>query len=373
MGLSDDLDISCLPLRDTDQLAEQWQALENNADCSFFQSWLWIGTWLQVYNPQVDVLKVSHQGDVIALALIACNQEVRFRFLKSTVAHLHETGNPQEDQLWIEYNGILSDRRFDDSLTAICMNYLIEEYAGWDELVIGAITEQEAAQFDIGNKLTRKDLWQAPTYGVELTALRASSKDYLSCLSRNTRYQIRRSIKHYEKSGTIKLELASTIDQALGYFKEISPLHKLRWGGGQGQSGFANPYFTDFHCHLIRNGFETGNVNLIRVSVAGHAVAYFYNFIYRNRVYFYLSGLEDSGDKILKPGLTGHALCIQHYLDTGKDYYDFMGGGERYKASLAEPSEPLCKISMQKKLFKFDLEHLGRRIKHRFNRFDEDK
>ena len=97
--------------------------------------------------------------------------------------------------------------------------------------------------------------------------------------------------------------------------------------------------------------------------VGSRPVAYFYNYIYKGKVYFYLSGLEKIEKSILKPGLLGHSLSIERYLQRGLDYYDFMGGGERYKKSLAIKRLHLYKVTFQKNFYKFKLETLARKAK----------
>jgi CelD/BcsL family acetyltransferase involved in cellulose biosynthesis len=167
----------------------------------------------------------------------------------------------------------------------------------------------------------------------------------------------------YQMNGDLIIETASSKSEAITFFNEIGPLHIERWGSGYGESGFANPYFKTFHHNLIDKCWDNGAVELLKIRVGKRVIARFYNFIYRNKVYFYLSGLVTEIDSKLKPGLTGHSLCIQKYIDDGYDYYDFMGGDERYKSNLSDKYQHLVKISLQKRKFKFILEKMGRNIK----------
>jgi len=97
---------------------------------------------------------------------------------------------------------------------------------------------------------------------------------------------------------------------------------------------------------------------------AGEQVlGYFYNFIYRQRVYFYLAGLAPVADKLQKPGLVGHSLLIAHYAARGLDCYDFMAGEARYKAQLGRNTGNLCQLILQRDSINLRLEQLARRIK----------
>lgn len=346
-------------------LESEWLDLEARSNNYFFLSWTWVQAWLETYEPTVDVLKVIHQDRIVGMVLIAKGEEVRFGVLNSNAIYFQQTGVPTEDQIWIEYNSILVDETHHTGAIEATCQFLVQYYKGWDELILGAVTESEATLIEDACGLSRHDLWEAPTYGVDLAAIRESGQDYLSTLSRNTRYQIRRAIKRYTESGEIKLVSAPSVEAAISCFDEIGPLHIARWGAEPDQSGYANSRFVDFHKKLIEIAWPKGQIDVTKIAVDGKPIGYFYNFIYRGRVYFYLSGLVVESDNTLKPGLLGHALCIQNYIKKGYDFYDFMGGGERYKASMATEQQKLFKISLQKKMLKFEIEKLGRRLKHK--------
>ena len=72
------------------------------------------------------------------------------------------------------------------------------------------------------------------------------------------------------------------------------------------------------------------------MSAGETAIAYLYNFIDGKTVRYYSSGFLYEADNRLKPGMVAHTLCIEHYLATGMDRYDFMAGEARYKTSLGE-------------------------------------
>jgi CelD/BcsL family acetyltransferase involved in cellulose biosynthesis len=165
--------------------------------------------------------------------------------------------------------------------------------------------------------------------------------------------------------GELRLDFAASVDEALRFFDDSAPLHLARWGDGYSQSGFANPKFVQFHHTLIRRGFDQGQIDLIRVRAGERILGYFYNFRFDGVVYFYLSGLVNESESKLKPGLCGHALAIQHYADAGYAYYDFMGGEERYKSSLAECRDELFQLSLQKDRLHFRLENFLRLVKNR--------
>ena len=355
-----------LPLNACPELSEDWITLEENAETSFFLSWTWISTWLRTYQPEVDVLKVYCDERLVALSLLSRSDFSQWKRFHSRRLHIHQTGEPAQDQIWTEYNGILACPEHEAAIYAILLPYLLEHYPDWDELVIGAISKKVADQLEGSSYLKPLVLWQSPSYGVDLLELKAEFPDYLSSLSRNTRYQVRRSFKLYDAQGGLSLQFASNVDEALSFFKQAGPLHLEKWGAGQGESGYSNPAFIKFHENLIQAAFPSGQVDLIKVSCNTRVLGYLYNFLYRDQVYFYLSGLLSEADSKLKPGLCAHSLAIQHYMDQGYQFYDFMGGQDRYKASLGKEHEELFHIALQKDHLKFKIEAFLRSMKQSF-------
>jgi hypothetical protein len=121
-----------------------------------------------------------------------------------------------------------------------------------------------------------------PTYLVDLSLMKG--KGYLEKLSKNSRYQIRRSIREYESSyGELRLIKVNSKNGALVFLKTAGIAHKKRWP----DSGFHNGDFTNFHEKLIRNKFEDGNIDLIKLVAAVEVVGLVYNFIYQKQIFLF--------------------------------------------------------------------------------------
>jgi CelD/BcsL family acetyltransferase involved in cellulose biosynthesis len=344
-------------------LSKDWSLLEESAEANFFLSWSWIGAWLESYTPNADVLSVHYKGELVALSLLCKSSFSSWKRFTTRRLHINQTGDPVLDQIWTEYNGILCSSVHEPQVQVLLMPFLVDHYAGWDELQVGAITQHLAKTLHESSGLTRLDLWHSPSYGVDLDVLTSGRLNFLDSLSRNSRYQIRRSLKLYAEEGGIKLQFAQTEQDAQLFFNEIAPLHMKKWGTRPGESGFSNPAFLRYHQNLIKGAFPLGQVDLIKISCGERVLGYIYNFLYKGRVYFYLSGLVSEPDSKLKPGLCAHALSIQHYMDKGYRFYDFMGGQDRYKSNLGKVHEELYHISLQKPHLKFKIESFLRGVK----------
>ncbi|WP_445426514.1 GNAT family N-acetyltransferase [Alishewanella sp. HL-SH06] len=352
----------CYPLDDLAKLSEHWQLLETKADNPVFLSWQWIGVWLGCYQLPVQVLEVRNaEQALVGLGLLLEHRIRRYGVLSSRCLRLHQSGRADLDQIWIEYNGFLTAKLHSTEIEDCALNF-VKTQLQWDEWIIGAIELPKAQRYAAQLQVQSHVLWEAPCYGVDLYSLRQQQQAYSDSLSANTRYQINRSLKLYQQRGEVKLVRPQSLAEALEWFEFTGPLHLKRWGAGPHCSGFANPEFVRFHRQMLQSCWPNG-ADIVALTVAGQTIATFYNFIYRNRVYFYLGGLDIEADNKLKPGLLGHMLCIEDYLARGFDYYDFMGGEERYKTQLGSLHTHLVQVSMQRKQFKFLLEQQARKVK----------
>ena len=353
-------------LKEYPSLSSDWLSLEQKSEASFFLSWTWVGTWLDCYLPEVDILSVTLDDEIIGLCLLSKSVFSQWKRFTSKRLHFHQTGKPELDQIWTEYNGVLCATDHASEINALVMPFLIKHYSGWDELMLGAVSKNLAETLQKSSGLSRLDLWESPSYGVDLQDLKTKGLGFLESLSRNTRYQIRRSLKIYESQGGLRLQFAANETEAWSFFHEIAPLHMGRWGTKVGESGFSNPAFVAFHDLLIKRAFPLKQVDIIKVFCGARVLGYLYNFLYRGRVYFYLSGLVSEQDAKLKPGLCAHALAIQYYMNKGYKFYDFMGGDDRYKSSLGAAHEELYLITLQKDRLKFKIEAFLRGLKQHF-------
>lgn len=352
----------------TELVAEEWLDLETRARPTVFLSWQWLGQWLDVYRPQASLLRVTEGDRVIGLGLVVASDERRHGLLKSRCLRLHQTGSKVLDQIWIEYNGFLAETGREHDVARACLIHLGEQNLDWDEFIVGAIEANEADFYAHTLGLHKHLRWEAPCYGVDLDALRRSGHVYLDTLSRNTRYQINRAHRLYEDRGPVELVRPDTLDDALAVFDSIGPRHLERWGNGPDQSGFANPDFVRFHRALIKAQWAEGGVDLVSVRAGDDVIASFYNLLHNQVVYFYLGGMMTESDNKLKPGLLGHALCIEDYRHHGFHYYDFMGGDERYKANLGQFHRQLVQVSLQRPRFKLKLENALREARQHWRK-----
>ncbi len=309
-------------VRDIAALAEQWRALEEHADLSFFQSWTWTGCLAGERFPD-PILAEARDGDtVVGLALFN-----RRRGLGRSTLYLGETGIPRFDSLTIEHNGPLVARGRDDVRDAI-LRTAARRYdlvlSGMAAPARGFVRKSQPAPFATldGNWFARR--------------------------SANTRQQIRRAERGYAATGPILATLAQTEDQAHAWLDEMAVMHQATWQARGRAGAFADPFFGRFHHELIRRGMRRDEIVLCRVAAGQRPVGILYNFRFQGRMSAYQSGFAyDPAEPRLKPGLVCHRQAIGQAAADGVAVYDFLAGDTRYKRSLADAAETMRWLSVE--------------------------
>ncbi len=336
-----------------------WQDLEQRAAPAFFLSWDWIGSWIQEASLHPLVL-IGREGERIVL-LGVLTPSARRDVLPVTIhgLQLHMTGEPGQDVITIEYNGFLVERDWAGKVEPAAIAYLLGgatvDGRRRDELHLKNIPVS-LEQSVCASGFYAREVQRKPSWRVDLAAMRAAGRQYLDCLRANTRQQIRRSIRLYEKRGDLDVARARGLSEALSFLDGLKELHQDYWAGRGEPGAFAYPFFERFQKRLIETCLPHGTVELVKVSAGRDVVGYLYNLVYRGHVYAYQTGLRYEGDPRLKPGLVSHCLCIQRHLDDGAKVYDFMAGEARYKANLGEPGPDMLYLLVEQSTWPLQLE-----------------
>jgi CelD/BcsL family acetyltransferase involved in cellulose biosynthesis len=346
-------------------LEARWRALEARADITFYLSWDWIGAWVDEAGLPDWVLVGRVDGEIIALGLLRRSLDRRHGFVRSRTLHLHATGYEDQDVIFIEYNALLTDRRF-DPLDAQAIAYLRSrqrEIGRFDEISLGGFTEDRFEAVQAAGLRTHVHALKSTAF-VDLEAIRRSGGDYLATLSANTRQQIRRAVRLYEARGPLILETARSVEEALTWFEGMGVLHEAAWRGKGDEGGaWRFPFLVAFHRQVIARSFPHG-VEIVRIRCGGQAIGYIHCLVRDGWIGSYLSGFAYEADNKLKPGLVSFYLYVQHRLEAGGEVLDFLAGDHRYKTSLGMPGPRMYWFRVQERRPLLLLERALRGVKH---------
>jgi CelD/BcsL family acetyltransferase involved in cellulose biosynthesis len=349
--------------RSGNDLQQAWRDLERRSNPSFFLSWTWIGTWLEVSQSKPLVLEVFSEGRRVGLGLLVHSSRSRLALLRSPY-HLHETGAIDQDAVMIEDNGFLAERGFERAVARSALHLLYT--LGKSAVTLSGIPEwllKEVPALGWRHRLVA-------TRGSPYRVLGLDGENELGQLSRNTRSQITGSIRLYERLGPLALTPSSGLHEARERLFELAALHQARWSAVGKPGSFASIYFQEFHKRLLEHGFETGEVDVLKIAAGARVVGYLYNFIRGDSVYSYQNGFDYSENPRLKPGLVSHALAFSYYRDRGMQRYHFLAGDARYKTSLSNRSYRLHWIILERDSPSRRIVHVARNLKAGISKFE---
>lgn len=360
---TDMIEVSITDIHDVPQLASQWAQLELNVKPAYFLSWGWVGTWLKLLPDTITpkVLMAKYKGETVGLAILIQNTLSRKGLIApSKTLVVHETGDLDYDLLTIEYNDFLIRKQYQTEVTTACLEYLKERFGDWDEILLRATdSNSPLTNFKLLKHcgLNLKINQDQPSWYVNLQELRETGKTYLDSLSSNTRYQIRRAIRECKKHGDLEFSTAQSVEEALDYLTRLSKWHHKYWRSKGHNGCFSNPFLLKFHQSLIRDRFNHGEIQLVRIRLDDNELGYLYNLVKDGCVYFYQSGFNYDAGKRLKPGLVAHYKAIEYNFEQGMSVYNFLASDDRYKCSLSTNKHRLLWVSLQKNKLRFRLEN----------------
>ncbi len=348
-----------IPITAAPNLEARWRTLEADASGSFFLSWSWIGPWLQLPHNTAELrIFQCFAGDtLIALAVVHNGVHYRRRVLPSKTVSINDALDGAFNMV-IEYNGVLARSGYEAPACEQLMSALSRE--NWDEFKLSqapySIYQAFVALLQKNPALTLIDdaqygTWIAPLDGI------VDIDSIIGKLSKNRRWQIRRSIKEYEKEGVLSIVSAASAEQALEFFERLGLLHTERWNSVGEAGSFAKPTWVEFHRNLIRQAFDRGEIQLLRICCGEREIGYIYNFLWRKQVLMLQSGFAQEASNVLRPGYISHIFAMHLNAQLGNTHYDFLMGDAEYKRVLAEENPPMTSFRIQQPRLRFSLEN----------------
>jgi hypothetical protein len=329
-----------------------WRTLEAKARPAYFLTWGWMENWLaclpRAGAPRLAI--VSRDDQPIAACFVSRRRLRRHGVISSRAVFINATGDAGFDELCLEHNALLAAE-------PVPLASLVELLPGaWDELFFPAADGEAIAQLGaLDARLRLRIDGEVENYVVDLEKVRADG--YVPLLGPSTRAQVR---KAQRQAGEVTFEVARDEREAMDIYEELVALHQRSWRM-RGQPGaFADPWFDRFHRRLIAQRFRHGELQLIRVSNRDLTIGCLYNFVSAGRVLFYQCGFGAPADRHIRPGYLCHTRAVEHCAAQGLAIYDLLGGGARYKKSLATDVTKLVWARVQRKQLWFEVEDLAR-------------
>ena len=333
-----------LDVTDVPALRAEWRSLEMRCGQSFFISWGWIGPWLELVLPRVEVFvfRARYRDDTVALGLLSRDRCKRGKILPRWVFALNESRSDGLDMV-IEYNDLLGLPDHIANCRTLMLSTLLRTPYEWSELHLSGVDPA----WRLALQPVEPDLYEYPPEQRSpwVTSIESLSDvdAVLGRVSRNRRSKIRQSIRHFESTyGPLHTSEPDSAESALAAFEQMGELHTARWNRAGLSGSWGNAHWADFHRRVILQGFTRGEVQLLSVFAGDVLLGSIYSFLWNDRVYMLQSGFAETQSNAERPGYVAHCLTMAVNGTRGLKVYDFMCGDAEYKQSLGDCAAPLA-------------------------------
>jgi len=330
-------EIRVVLISDPDALRALRDPLNQVADPVPFRRWEWIeACWCHFHNRRTTASRTEIEHELFVLAVYGSGGEL----LGAAPLFKQPTRSGRGILRWLgsdescsDYLGIVArpDRR--EQVAIALADWLTTEGNSlWDRLELTGVDADDPNMIAWAAALRRAGAIVHQRPGINCWRLDLPDRwdDYLACLSKPHRKQVRRADKRLFATGRAKCHTVET-ERDLEYaFPILVDLHQRR-RQSLGEPGlFSLPAYTEFQRDVAPRLLCQGMLQLHWLTVDDRVVAAEYNLANDSTIYSYQSGIDPEALD-LNPGWLLQIATIRQAIDDGYARYDFLRGDEPYK------------------------------------------
>lgn len=340
-------------------LQNRWNALlSSSAADNYFLRWEWLDAWRKNF-PEDREFQFSAVWDGAELVGLA-----PFYISRGGPLMGRRLGLASARDLSPDYMDVIARQGMEDPVAEALAAHL-SGMPGWDTLEFNhtlpeslarRVAEKAAAG---GQWLDVRDVDVCPFF----TLSGADFDDFLKKhFPSKRRHDLQRKMRNAFDRGGLVLERVSA-PEALGPALDVLfDLHVRRAGDKKIRSVFAEQ--KSFHQDLASRALAQGHLRLYILRQGAAAVSATYGFAYRNKYYFYQSGLDPAAGA-LSPGIVVLTCAVRDALAEGLAEFDLLKGTEGYKRFWATERRVECDVRVYRRSFKGWARFMSRRLKGR--------
>lgn len=319
-------------------LASRWNLLTRNVP---FRGWEWLSSWHNHFGADGELCLIvaeDDRGELLGLA----PWRLHSHGLRGRVLEFLGSGSVCSD-----YLSLLSTVEHEDAVVAQIAQWLVEAARGpepanrWDLLELSGVAAADGAVVRLTDRLQEAGCAVYRRAGLNCWRIELPQtwEEYVGGLSKSHRKQVRRLERRLNETDDAVLRTAHGPEQVGQGMRILVDLHQRR-RRSLGQPGcFADRRFHDFLHEAAERLAERDSLRLHWLELHGKPVAAEFHLVGGDGVYAYQAGVDpDSLDE--EPGRLITVATIQHAIEEGRRWFDFLRGDEPYKAHFrASPVE----------------------------------
>lgn len=300
-------------------LRDEWQELAVRAASSTpFQTWEWLSTWWEHYPSGKLWILLARDG----ATLVGILPLVIARYYGLPLRRVRFMGAPLSD-----YQEMLALPERADECRDAFFAYIEKERRRWDLLDLADVRQESAfsSPGDVPGLRIETHFHRMCPY----IPLADNWEKFSSTLGKNLRANIGRRRRQLGRDFALEFDTATeeTLPQAM---EELFALHNGRWRRRALRGALEGTRKQRFHHALSQKLLRRGWLRLHRLRLDGQTRAAFYCFESSGRVYYYLSGFDESLRKY-SPGMVLMSQAVMDAMADKAREFDLLRGDETYK------------------------------------------
>jgi CelD/BcsL family acetyltransferase involved in cellulose biosynthesis len=311
-------------------LQAEWEALEDRAECSVFQTYTWLNTWWAAYGDgrALHIVLFRDEGRLVGIAPFFFND---LRFLGIPVARrLMPVGHHESD-----YFDLIIERGREERVLNAFADHLISTAGSWHIVDLDEVTADAQTLKLLPDILRRRGAEALLFEGTVCprVPLPETYEAFLQELGPNTRYNVKRkwnklrAMPGYEEKMIVAGE--QEIRQGLGLFLQV---HRARWKSVGFPSLFETPQALQFLTEVTLASARKGWLRFSLMMAGGAPVGASIDFNRGGVIAMYQSNVYGPPEVMKQsPGFLVKMYAIERGIAEGMRVYDMLRGDESYK------------------------------------------
>jgi len=319
-----------------ESLSESWNALLNKSSVdTIFLTWEWLYTWARHYVTDKNLfILLGYEGDqIVGIAPFYLTEVGHHGVLP--VRQIEFLGTGEVCSSYLDF--IVETKMRNQFLQSVYNFFFKPAKSDWDVLHLAEIPS-ESPSIDVLYQLAEDDGKVVEIIGhtcCPIIRLAKTVNEFLSCLSSNERYNLKRKERRLSAYGCVQYRRTVANAEVRKQMDTFINLHERRWELTETGGCFKSKRFLQFHKELSERLSDKGWVSLDFLSVSGEQVAGIYGFSYKNRYYFYLPGHKPGLFPEASPGILLLFKCVSQAIEHGHKEFDLLQGPSSYKMAWA--------------------------------------
>ncbi len=322
---------------------KEWDALlEKNCSDVPFLRYGYLSSWWQYKGggewPEAElrIISVRKDGQLIGIApLFSTAHEGRRKLLLLGSIEISD------------YLDFIHDPKYSGEFFELLFDFLAgEPFSDIHDLLLYNVPEHALTRAYV-EKESQKHNWTVKTeqaYHTPIIHLAEDWDTYLAGIDKKQRHEIRRKMRRADEDPQeirwYIVEEQEKLDEEIDAFFDLMVLDDEK-------KTFLTDTMREQMRSIIRWAFNEKILQLSFMTIAGNKAAAYLCFDFQDRIWVYNSGF-DPQYREFSPGWVMLGYLIQHAIETGKKFFDFMRGDEDYKYRFGAADSHVLKIEINK-------------------------